>query len=167
MQPHLLAALGGVADPYPLVARVEPLHRSAVGPVDQALALEARLVRVEAEIQDRLHDPAAPLRGDGAGDGEPARPPRRTPRLAHRDRLALGRQALRHRDGLAGRVPDGHLQGDGLGIDRRADPLVQHALQPGFDQIAVVMHQAGLLRSVSQAVVRQWSGSGQAWPTAR
>ena len=52
------AALG---HPYPLVARVQALHRRAVGPVDQALALEARHVLVEAEVDDRLDRLARPL----------------------------------------------------------------------------------------------------------
>src|SRR5690606_25234160 len=37
---HLLVALGGVGNGDPLVARVDGLYGAAVGPVDQAFALE-------------------------------------------------------------------------------------------------------------------------------
>lgn len=86
MQQHLLAARDGRSDPYPLVARVEALHRGAVGPVDEALALEPGHVLVEAEIEDRLDRTARPLLGDGPGDPEPAGAPGRAPPVAGLDR---------------------------------------------------------------------------------
>ncbi len=143
VQQHFLAALGGCTDAHPLVARVETLHRGAVGAVDEALALEARHVLVEAEVEQRLDGPARPGLGDRTGDPEPAGAPRSAPPVADRDRLRRTGQSLRDGDGLTRCVPDGDVQRDGFRIYGRPDALVENALQTGFDQAAVVVHEGG------------------------
>ncbi len=153
VQADLLAALGGGADAHPLVARVEALHRGAVGAVDQALALEAGHVLVEAEIEDRLDGPPGPLLRHGAGDAEPAGTPGSAPAGAHLDGLGVGRESFGDRHGLAGGVPHRDVERHGLGVHGGADALVEDALETGFDQVAVVMH-AGAPGSVGRLVTR-------------
>lgn len=143
VQAHLLAAPGGGADADPGGARVEPLHRGAVRPVHQALALEAGHVLVEAEVEERFDGPPGPCLGHGAGHPEPAGAPRRTPPSARLDRLGFSGQALGDRYGFAGRVPDRDLQRNGLGIHGGTDALVEHPPEAGLDQAGVVMHESG------------------------
>lgn len=155
VQPHLFAALDGGADAHPLVARVEALHRGAVGPVDQALALEAGHVLVEAEVEERLDGPPGPGLGDGAGRAEPTGAPGSTPPGARLDRLGLGGESFGDRHRLAGRVPHRDVQRHGLGVHGGADALVEDALEAGFDQAAVVMHaECSLERGGYQGWVR-------------
>ncbi|GAA2771822.1 hypothetical protein GCM10010521_57180 [Streptomyces rameus] len=146
VQAHLLTARDGRADPYPLVARVEALHGRAVGPVDQALALEARHVLVEAQVQYGLDGLPGPRRGHGPGHPEPAGAPGSTPPGAHLDRLGLGGEPLRDRHGLAGRVPHRDAERYGLRIHGGADTFVEDAPEAGFHQSAVVMHAGCSLR---------------------
>jgi hypothetical protein len=147
VQLDLLAARRLVGHAHPLVVRVDALHRGAVGPVDQALALESGLVGVEAEVEQRLHGPARPLGRDGAAHGDPAGPPGHSPGVAHGQRLPGRYQALGDRHGFAGGVPDADLQRDGLGVDRRDDALDQDARESGFDETAVIVHGAAAPRS--------------------
>ena len=140
VQAHPLAARDGGPDPHPLVARVQALHRGAVGPVDQALALESGQVLLEAQVEQGLDGPARPRLGHGAGHPEPAGAPGGAPPGAHLDRPVLGREPLCDRHGLAGRVPHRDLERHGLGVHGRSDALAQDTAQAVLHQSAVVMH---------------------------
>ena len=70
---------GSPRDGDGLAARVDALHRAALGVADEALALEARRVGPEAEVEERLDAPARPRRRHLAGEAEPRRAPRRPP----------------------------------------------------------------------------------------
>src|SRR5690606_3591152 len=106
---------------------------------------------------------ARPLLGDGAGDAEPAGAPGGAPAGAHPDRLRLGGEPLRDRDGLAGGVPHRDVQGHGLGVHGRADALVEDTLEAALDQAAVVMHRKDS-PSLSRVVTRDDPGDYQGWP---
>ncbi len=57
-----------------------------------------------------------------------------------------GGQALGDGHRLTGRDPRRDLQGDRSGIEGGPDALVQHTLEAGFDQCAIVMHERSLRR---------------------
>lgn len=137
-----LAALGAVGHAHPVVVRVECLDLAPVGPVDQALALEAGHHPVEAEVEDGLHGPARPPGGDGSGDLEPGGAPGRAPRVAGRAGLVGRRQALGDGDGLARGVPALDGQRERAGVDGGLDALVEHPAEAVFGDAAVVMHDS-------------------------
>ncbi len=162
VQQHLLPAGRRGRDPHPLVLRVQALHRGAVRAVDQALALEARHVGVEAQVDQRLDGAPRPGLGHRARHRDPAGAPRRAPGVADRDRGARRGQALGDRDGLAGGRPDADLQRDGLGVHGRADALLQDALEAGLDQGAVIVHVSGL-RCVAEGCMTEGVAERGGW----
>ncbi len=120
-----LVAGGGLGDAHPVVARVQALHRLAVRPVDQALALETGHVRVEAEVQYGFDGAPGPLRRDLPGDPEPGGAPGRPPPLPNLRRFIDGGQSLGGRHRLARRLPALDRQRHGAAADGGRDAVVQ------------------------------------------
>ncbi len=136
----LLAALGAVGHAHPVVVRVEGLDLAAVGPVDQAFALEPGHHPVEAEVEDGFHRAAGPVRGDRTGDPEPRGAPGRAPRVADRVGLVARRESFGDGDGLAGGLPALDGQRDRAGVDGGLDALLEDPAEAVFGDAAVVMH---------------------------
>ncbi len=113
-----------------LAPGVDALHGSALGVAHEALALEARGIGPEAEVEERLDPPARPRRRHLAGEAEPRRAPRRSPALADGER----RQVVEPRPGLDG-------EGDASRVHERQDALGQLARDAFLDELAVVVHR--------------------------
>ena len=130
----------GIGYEHPLVARVDGLHRRPVRPVDQALALEARHVRVEPEVDQQLHAPPGPLGGNPTREPEPGRPPGGAPRHPDLVRRVGQPQPLRRWHRLARELVPLDRDGSGHSVHCWLDPLLQHTLRPADGQDDVIVH---------------------------
>ena len=135
---------------------LRPFTGSAVGPVDEALALEARHVRRRSRGRGSPRRSGRPtpagtvpvtvnqLVPQGAPHGV-ARP--RSARVGAASPSATG-------TGSPGACPDRDVQRYRFRVHGGPDALVEDALEAGFDQAAVVMHEGKLLEGQRDAGVR-------------
>ncbi len=137
----LLFALGGIRDGDPLVARVDRLHGGAAVAVDQALALEAGHVLVEAQVDQDLDALARPVGGNRAAQAEPGGSPGRAPDGADLVAGVFQAECLGRSDRLAGKLVPVDLQRGGNRVDGRADTFFEDSLDASEGQGDVVMHE--------------------------
>ncbi|MEJ7720155.1 MAG: hypothetical protein WKF58_06760 [Ilumatobacteraceae bacterium] len=119
-----------------LASRVDALDRDAARVQHQSLALEARRVRLEPEIDERLNGSAAPRRRDLAAETEPGGRPRRSPAVADGYR----RELLRIDAGVDG-------ERLALAVDERRQPFRQLTRDPLLEQPPIVVHARTLPRA--------------------
>ncbi len=122
-----LAALRRVGDRHPLVARVDALHRGAVGAVHESLTLEARHVLVETEVHAYLDGASGPRLGNLACEVEPGRSPGRAPLTSDLEGLVIEGDALRGSDRLTRQLVCLHGESVRRRVDCRNDAFSQHA----------------------------------------
>ena len=155
---HELDRARPVSDRHGLAAGVDALHRTTLGVAHEALALEARRVEAEAEVEQRLDTSTRPRRRDVTAEAERRRPPRRAPATTDLER----RQVVERWPGL-----DGERQA--LGVDEGQDPLGDLPGDPLLDQLAVVVHRAilaaGQLTGCSQEAPRSGEDAVRMAPT--
>ncbi len=117
---------------------------------EQAFALEAGGIRVEAEVDHGFDPFARPLVGPRAGQLEPGGPPRSAPRTADGERFEM----IEVGSGLDRQRP-------AVRVDERKHALPQLALDALLDQVPVVVHTPGdystmtATGTVPGAVIRQ------------